>query len=76
MNSTDDNSALIQAFRKNPGGVGNFLNKEQKDSITEGPPNAPESNDPYNLDKLLAGANDFFEDHPLKILSGKDDARN
>ncbi len=60
--------ALIAAFRANPGGVGNFLPPDKKQAIRDGQKNRPENTSPYDVKKLLEGADVAIKNHPLEWL--------
>ena len=74
MSPVDENAALILALRGGEGGVGKFLTDEKKQRITDGPDNHPENKNPYDISKLNAGVDAFFENHPLSVLELKNDA--
>lgn len=59
---------LIDAFRANPGGVGEYLTEEQKRGIREGSKNHAENSSPWDKRKLLDGVDEFMKNHPVEWL--------
>lgn len=47
-----------------------FLTSEQKTEILEGRKNCAKNSSPYAYDRMNAGADSFFADHPF-VLVGK-----
>lgn len=61
---------LIRCFRAHKGVMRDFLTSEQKTEILEGRKNCAKNSSPYAYDRMNAGADSFFADHPF-VLVGK-----